>query len=239
MQLSPPPTISNTRMTSLSDMLSSEIATLRAQAAALMSKAATLEAALQALTAVAVAEQPQPVAEQPQPQPEVVPEAEAPKVKKAPHSWALFFQRACAILKAAGYRGSLISIKPLWKQSHDWADADIVPAWLAFKAAAAVEAEAQAQAEAMVGGGGAAPAAAPAKPKKAPKKPLTPEQTTAKNRVAYLALHACQIEGMECYMNARGDVISGDGEWLGHWTGATIDRSVPEPLDINELTVED
>jgi hypothetical protein len=182
--------------------------------------------------AVAVAVAEQPVVEQPQPQPE----AEAPKVKKAPHSWALFFQRVCAILKAAGYRGSLISIKPLWKQSHDWADADIVPAWLAFKAAAAVEAEAQA--EAMVGGGGTAPAAAPAKPKKAPKKPLTPEQTAAKNRVAYLAVHECQIEGMECYMNARGDVLSGDGEWLGRWTGATIDRSVPEPLDINELTLD-
>jgi hypothetical protein len=229
-------------MSSLSDMLSSEIARLHAQSAALLRMAATLESALAAMTpaaaavppAAAAVPEPQP---EPQPQPEAV--AEAPKVKKAPHPWALFFQRVCAILKAAGYRGSLISVQPLWKQSHEWADADIVPAWLAFKAeaaAAAASASEAALAAAASGGGGSAAAAAEpvAKPKaKKPKAkaPKTPEQM--------MALHACEIDGMPCYMNARGDVLYEDGEWRGHWTGTTLDTSVPEPLDFNKLTLAD
>jgi len=229
-------------MSSLSDMLSSEIASLRAQAAALLSKAAALESALAALApaeaalppAAAAVPEPQP---EPQPQPEAV--AEAPKVKKAPHPWALFFQRVCAILKAAGYRGSLISVQPLWKQSHEWADADIVPAWLAFRAEAAAAAASASEAvlaAAASGGGGSAAAEPAAKPKakKAPKAkaPMTPEQ-----RAARMALHACEVDGMTCYANARGDVFSTDMLWLGHWTGTTLDMSAPEPADFDEITV--
>jgi len=218
-------------MSSLSVMLSSEIASLRAQAAALLSKAAALESALAAVApAAAAVPEPQP---EPQPQPEAV--AEAPKVKKAPHPWALFFQRVCAILKAAGYRGSLISVQPLWKQSHEWADADIVPAWLAFKAeaaAAAASASEAALAAAASGGGGSAAAEPVAKPKaKKPKAkaPMTPEQM--------IVLHECKLDGMTCYRNARGDVYSDEGLWLGHWTGTTLDMDAPEPADFNEITV--
>jgi hypothetical protein len=222
-------------MSSLSVMLSSEIASLRAQAAALLSKAATLESALATL---APAEAPVP---EPQPQPEAVAEPEAAKVKKAPHPWALFFQRVCAILKAAGYRGSLISVQPLWKQSHEWADADIVPAWLAFKAEAAAAAvsasdafRAEAAAAAASGGGGSAAAAAEpvAKPvykKRKAKAPMTPEQM--------MVLHECELDGMTCYKNARGDVYSNEGLWLGHWTGTTLDMSAPEPADFDKITV--
>jgi hypothetical protein len=221
-------------------MLSSEIATLRAQAAALLSKAAALESALNALARVAeapVAEAPvavAPVAEAPVAVAPVA-EAVAPKVKKPAHSWALFFKRVCAILKEAGYTGSLISVQPLWHQSHEWADADIVPAWLAFKA--------QAEAVAAAGGGATAAEAAPAEPK--PKKQMTPEQREAarEKRKAYRAakalLRPSYLEGMNCLTNDRGDVVSVDGEWLGHWTGHAIDFDAPIPADFDELKVAD
>ena len=66
-----PPHQKQYQMSNLSDMLSSEIATLRAQAAALLSKAAALESALNALARVAEA----PVAVAPV---AVAPVAEAP-----------------------------------------------------------------------------------------------------------------------------------------------------------------
>jgi hypothetical protein len=230
-------------MSSLSVMLSSEIASLRAQAAALLSKAATLESALATLAPAEAAVPPAAAAvpePQPQPQPEAVAEPEAAKVKKAPHPWALFFQRVCAILKAAGYRGSLISVQPLWKQSHEWADADIVPAWLAFKAeaaAAAASASEAALAAAASGGGGSAAAAAEPAAKPKAKKPKAKAPMTPEQRAARMALHACEVDGMTCYANARGDVFSTDMLWLGHWTGTTLDMSAPEPADFDEITV--
>jgi len=226
-------------------MLSSEIATLRAQAAALLSKAAALESALNALARVAeapVAVAPvavAPVAEAPVAVAPVA-EAVAPKVKKPAHTWALFFKRVCAILKEAGYSGSLISVQPLWHQSHEWADADIVPAWLAFKA--------QAEAVAAAGGGATAAEAAPAEPKKRGAKKMadmTPEEREAAHekrkakRAAKALLRPSYLEGMNCLTNDRGDVVSVDGEWLGHWTGHAIDFDAPIPADFDELKVAD
>ena len=241
-----PPHQKQYQMSSLSDMLSSEIATLRAQAAALLSKAAALESALNALAPVAVA----PVAEAPvavAPVAEAAAEPEAPKVKKAPHAWACFLKRACAILKAAGYTGTLDNLKALWHQSHEWADADIVPAWLAFKAQAEAVASAF-KAEAAAGGGATAAEAAPAEPK--PKKrgakkfaDMTPEEKEAAHekrkakRAAKTLLRHSYLEGMKCLTNDRGDVVSEDGEWLGHWTGHAIDSDAPIPADFDELAL--
>jgi hypothetical protein len=163
----------------------------------------------------------------------------ASKVKKAPHAWACFLKRACAILKAAGYTGTLDNLKALWHQSHEWADADIVPAWLAFKA--------QAEAVAAAGGGATAAEAAPAEPKKRGAKKfadMTPEEKEAAlekrnaKRAAKTLLRHSYLEGMNCLTNDRGDVVSVDGEWLGHWTGHAIDSGAPIPAYFDELALE-
>jgi len=225
-------------------MLSSEIASLRAEAqplidraAALINKANALEAALLAL---APAAEPEPVVVEPLAEPvaEPVPEPEAPKVKKAPHAWALFFQRTCALLKAAGYKGTLMTVQPLWKKSHDWVDADIVPAWLLYKA----EAEAEAEAEVVCVGGGAAEP--PVKPKPV-RKEMTPEQKAAAmaarmvkkeaKRRSALYLSPIERDGCQYLGNERGDLVSMEGEWVGRWTGSAIDASASAPADFDQF----
>ena len=73
------------------------------------------------------------------------------------------------------------------------------------------------------------PAAAAAPPPKAKAK-ITP-----KPKKVDLALDPWSHDGEEYYKNERGDVLSTDGEWVGRWTGAAIDTTVPEPEDFDKL----
>ena len=241
-------------MPSLSDMLSSEITSLRAEAApliekaaALMHKANALEAALQALASTPEQEV------QPEVQQEVQQEVQPEVPPRAPHAWAAFYGRVCAILAAAGYSGGLRSVQPLWKHSHNWADEDILPAWLAFRAEAEAEAAAAraASARLLASEGGAVPAASVggAVPAKPVKRVMTPEEKAARKaakaakgierRLLDPLLDPFQHEGTEYLKNERGDVVSADGEWLGHWTGSAIDTTAPPPSDFDYLTTRD
>lgn len=105
----------------------------------------------------------------------------------------------------------------------------------AKKAAAAApkaEAEEAEAPKAAVGGGGAEAAPAPAP------KPKT--KITAKGKKTVdLFLDPFEHDGKEYLKNSRGDVTSAEGEWVGHWTGSSIDESAPEPADFDQLTTRD
>jgi hypothetical protein len=84
----------------------------------------------------------------------------------------------------------------------------------------------------------AAPVAAPPAPKPAPKKAaFVPKPKKAVD----LALDAWEFEGNSDYLkNERGDVLSATtGEWVGHWDGAKLDTSAPEPADFETLAIRE
>ena len=68
------------------------------------------------------------------------------------------------------------------------------------------------------------------KPKKAPKQPKKPL-----DRFLDSWLH----EGQQFLKNERGDVLTMEGDWVGHWDGASFDFTAPEPEDFQELTTRD
>jgi hypothetical protein len=49
-----------------------------------------------------------------------------------------------------------------------------------------------------------------------------------------LALDLWAHEGAQLYKNERGDVLSVEGEWVGHWDGASV-VPTPEPADFSQL----
>jgi hypothetical protein len=185
------------------------------------------------------------VVEEPAPQP-----APAKKEKRPPHAWALFSARVVKVVRASGWTGKQTLIWTVAAQikaekGYDCTDADIMAAWDGrepppldtevapkkvkkpqseeTKAAAAVKRAATKAAK-------AAAAAPPAAPKKAVKKPKV---------TVDLALDLVCVDGLQHYTNERGDCVSTDGEWLGHWTGATIDTSAPEPADFDTLQLRE
>jgi hypothetical protein len=84
----------------------------------------------------------------------------------------------------------------------------------------------------------AAPPAPVAAAKPAPKKAaFVPKPKKALD----LALDAWEFEGNSDYLkNERGDVLNGTtGEWVGHWDGAKLDTSAPEPADFETLAVRE
>ena len=87
--------------------------------------------------------------------------------------------------------------------------------------------------------GGAVAAAAPA-PVAVAEKPKTKAKITPKpKKVVDLFLDPFEHEGTEYLKNERGDVTLADGEWVGHWTGSSIDTDAPEPADFDQLTTRD
>jgi len=54
-----------------------------------------------------------------------------------------------------------------------------------------------------------------------------------------LFLDPWQHNGEEYYKNERGDVLTTDGVWVGHWNGKVLDESAPEPADFEDLTTRD
>jgi hypothetical protein len=98
----------------------------------------------------------------------------------------------------------------------------------ATKAAKAAAPEAAAPATAAA----AAPAAAEAAPK-----PKT--KIAAKAKKVDLALDSWEHDGVEYLKNERGDVVTTDGEFHGHWNGTTIDTSATEPADFETLTTRE
>lgn len=50
-----------------------------------------------------------------------------------------------------------------------------------------------------------------------------------------LALDLWMHDGVQLFKNERGDVLSLEAEWVGHWNGVSIDTTVPEPADFDTL----
>jgi len=69
--------------------------------------------------------------------------------------------------------------------------------------------------------------AAPAPAAPASKKPATVD----------LWLDAWEHDGEHYFKNERGDVLSTDGLWIGHWDEKKIDISAPQPADFSKLDV--
>jgi hypothetical protein len=86
--------------------------------------------------------------------------------------------------------------------------------------------------------GGAVAAAAPA-PVAVAEKPKAKAKITPKPKKVDLFLDPFEHEGTEYLKNERGDVTLADGEWVGRWTGSSIDTDAPEPADFDQLTTRD
>jgi hypothetical protein len=52
-----------------------------------------------------------------------------------------------------------------------------------------------------------------------------------------LSFFPIKHEGTSYYTNDRGDLVSEEWEWVGHFDGKTIDESAPEPDDLGEATL--
>jgi hypothetical protein len=102
------------------------------------------------------------------------------------------------------------------------------------KAAAAVKRAATKAAKAAAPE--AAEPAAAAAPEAAPK-PKT--KIAAKAKKVDLALDSWEHDGVEYLKNERGDVVTTDGEFHGHWNGTAIDTSATEPADFETLTTRE
>ena len=74
----------------------------------------------------------------------------------------------------------------------------------------------------------------------APKPAKNKAKITAKpKKVVDILLDPFEHEGTEYLKNSRGDVTDCHGEWVGHWTGSSIDTEAPEPADFHQLTTRD
>lgn len=82
-------------------------------------------------------------------------------------------------------------------------------------------------------GGGGAPAAKSLAAKKAAAaaKPAAPKMD--------LSFIPWEHAGVSYFTNDRGDVVSEDFEWVGHFDGKTIDESAPEPEGLESATMRE
>lgn len=92
---------------------------------------------------------------------------------------------------------------------------------------AAVVASIEAQVSSAIAGGGGT-AAKSLKPKISP--PPVPKKLD-------LSFYPIKHEGNSYYTNDRGDLVSEDWEWVGHFDGKTIDESAAEPDDLGEASL--
>jgi hypothetical protein len=93
---------------------------------------------------------------------------------------------------------------------------------------AAVVASIEQQVAAAAGGGGTAVKSL--KPKIGPPPVPVPKKMD-------LSFFPIKHEGSSYYTNDRGDLVSEDWEWVGHFDGKAIDESAPEPDDLSEATL--
>jgi hypothetical protein len=93
---------------------------------------------------------------------------------------------------------------------------------------AAVVASIEQQVAAAAGGGGTAVKSL--KPKIGPPPVPVPKKMD-------LSFFPIKHEGSSYYTNDRGDLVSEDWEWVGHFDGKAIDESAPEPDDLGEATL--
>ena len=81
------------------------------------------------------------------------------------------------------------------------------------------------------------PAKAP-EPVKVPEPVKKAKIVPKAKKVVDLLLDEWEHEGIVYYKNERGDVISMDNEWVGHWNGKEIEEA-EEPADFESLTTRD
>jgi hypothetical protein len=175
--------------------------------------------------------------------PEAATKPKAEAEKKLPSAWILFSGRAGKLVREAEHdlpkeqktkTGTLVQFSAfLWTQKKEWSDAEILAAWPEF-----TPPEVSKQAAA---GKNKRPASTEEAPKKE-RKPQSDETkaAAAAKRAATKAklLDPWTHEGQSYLKNARGDVVSEEGEWVGHFDGSAI-TATPEPADFVMLTVRD
>lgn len=167
--------------------------------------------------------------------------------KRPPSAWCNFSARVVKIIRASGWTGPQTLIWTVAAQvknekGYDCTDADIMSAWeqreppaldteVAPKKVKKPQSEETKAAAALKRAATkAAKAAAAPEPEAAPKKAVKKPKAKVD-----LALDLVGEEDSQYYTNQRGDCVSTHGEWLGHWTGTTIDTSAPEPADFDTL----
>jgi len=74
-------------------------------------------------------------------------------------------------------------------------------------------------------------------PVKAPAKKVTPQKPTKK--ALDLSFYPWSHENTSYYTNDRGDVVSTEFEWIGHYDGKTLDTCAVAPEDLCEQTVRE
>lgn len=71
----------------------------------------------------------------------------------------------------------------------------------------------------------------------APVAPVLNQKIKAGKKVVDLWLDAWEHDGEHFFKNERGDVLTTDGAWAGHWNGKMLDISAPKPADFAQLDV--
>ena len=100
----------------------------------------------------------------------------------------------------------------------------------AKKAAEAVEEAEEAEEEAPK------PKAKADKPKEAKPKETKPKAPKVEYSIEQLTdFDSFTHEGVDYGRNARGDVVNGDGAFVGHWNGKTVNKKATKPADWAEV----
>jgi len=77
----------------------------------------------------------------------------------------------------------------------------------------------------------------PAAPVVAPAAPV--KKTVALKKKVNLNFRRWKYDGETYYKNDRGDVLTYEHSWMGHFNGTNIDESAPEPEDLCEASIDD
>lgn len=99
----------------------------------------------------------------------------------------------------------------------------------AAAAAASVE-DSDAESEAEKPKAAAKPAASKPKVAKPAAKPV--------DKKAQMRFSLWSHDGTDYWKNSRGDVVSSEMDWVGHWNGKKIDESAAQPEDLEEAEFE-
>lgn len=177
-------------------------------------------------------------------------EGSEPKPKREPNEWIKFSQRVERLVReseeAAGTSKEEKMRTVVVKQfaSHlktqkayaEWEDDEIKTAltsWTppeptekkpkepkAEKPKAEPKAKAKAKSESVT-------SESEAKPKPKPKAKAVAKKTDSR-------FHRWTHDGTDYWKNARGDVVSSEMDWVGHWDGKKIDESAAQPEDLEQ-----
>jgi hypothetical protein len=71
-----------------------------------------------------------------------------------------------------------------------------------------------------------------------PKKVIKPK-VAEKPKVSDSRFHKWTHAGTDYWKNARGDVVSEEMDWVGHWDGKKIDESAKQPEDLAEAEFDE